>query len=1217
MKNQARLFSKILFIYLCAIFPLSTASAQDPMSIDGVLIKGIIDLENGESQEMAHIRETRSGKTFNIELKNGKLPKKLRELENGQRVVVRGKRQGQSQSLSYDSAEEVQSGPRVAQDLLRRPLVHGPGERTMLAVMVDFNDDQAVCGTEETMHKVLFDKNEPKSLVNWVDKTSHGKFSVTGEVVRVHIDVNGASAGCQYNDWADLADAALREKGINPDNWDHQQYVLPKSSQCSFGGVAYLGYNHSWVRQCYAKTFSHELGHNFGMGHANDDHLGAYGDYTDTMGRYFFELNAPHREQMGWTPNAKILMAGEDMTARIAPLNTLPADTELPQIIKVKRPTADDYAYISFRNNTGPWDTSLGSDYYNKVSIHHYKADGRDPHTYLMETIGPGESYTIEDGNIVVKNIAVTEDYVEVQIAGATGEPCVRKAPTLELPSTVQTIEAGKSFGGMLKVTNNNSIYCSPETFKVEIAPVSGVSFSMAASEISLASGSRYNAEFLVQTEYSLGAGDHEQPIRALNKDHPELVHQSKIAFKTVLATDKIDPDVKITSPSAGAQIEAMTDVSFKAHATDNVGVTKVEFLVNSNKVCEDASYPYECQFKMIEGKDVQLIARAYDKAGNFKADMILIQGMPAADKIAPSIKINSPSALSEHYVGGILKVQMSASDNVGVEKTSVYLNGILKCEDNTSPYECAVTVPQGESQLMARAYDKAGNFKSEIIKIIGKVNTPDTSAPTVRLDSPSNGAEYKAGSMIKAAASASDDKGVVKVEFFVNDVRKCRLYSLPYICEFSMPEQATKVYAIAYDAAGNSAKSDIATIGNTVTVDEIPPTLNVTSPADNTKVKAGSKVMVKVDAKDNIGVNRVAFYQFNTGSDYGFFRRCDIQAPPYECEMQISEGSSRIYAYAWDKAGNLGRTSVSIEGVASVVIDNESPKADILAPTKGQAFSAGEVVSVKVDASDNVAVKEVKIYWKHADGYWKYICSKNSAPYTCSFKMPDQEEVTILAFALDTSGNRMNRLTSIAKEGADSERPEVKVVSHTSGQVVKTPQKAVIEVSATDNIGVSKVQVLVRSSYYGTGYKMICSFDSSPYKCPVELVGGANYIYVKAYDKAGNVSYQMLNIKGSSTGEKDETRPVTKLLGPSNGSSVKVGETFTVKMSASDNVGVTRMRLYVWHESTGYKIYCDTPNANEVSCPIKALKGEMRIMPRAYDSAGNFHSVLYRVYGK
>ena len=1087
--------------------------------------------------------------------------------------------------MAFDSAEEATQGPRVAQDLSTMPLVHGSGARTMLAIMVDFKDDKAVCGTNEDMQRILFDKNEPKSLVNWVQKTSHEKFSVTGEVVRVQIDVDGSATGCGYNNWADKADAALRAKGIEPEDWQHQQYVLPRSSQCGFGGVAYLGANRSWVRQCYAKTFSHELGHNFGLGHANHDSYGDYGDYTDTMGRYFFELNAPHREQMGWTPNEKIITANGDMTVRIAPLNTPPGDTELPQIIKVKRPEADDYAYISYRDNSGNWDSSLGSEYHSSLSVHHFKPSSR-PHTYLMDTVGAGETYTIVDGNINIKNLAVTEDYIEVQIQGAVGEPCVRKAPTLTLPSYPATIEAGKSFGGILKVTNNNNQYCNPETFKVQIGSVPGISLSMASSEIKLASGSVYNSEFLVQTDYSLGAGDQVLPIRALNKDHTDLVDQDKFSFKTVLATDKVDPDVKITAPSAGAQIMAMTDVNFTAHATDDVGVAKVEFLVNSNKVCEDTVAPFACQFKMMEGKDIQLMARAYDKAGNFKTDMVLVTGTPEADKTAPMISIDSPSAGSKHYVGGQLRVKMSASDNIGVTTTKVYLNGILKCEDASSPYECVVTVPEGETQLMARAYDKAGNFKSEIIKIIGKVNTPDTSSPSITLDSPSNGAEFQAGSALKARASASDNVGVVKVEFFVNDVRKCRLYSRPYICEFTMPADAAKVYAIAYDQAGNSGKSNTALIKGPSTVDEIDPVVKITSPADNTKFEAGSKALLKVDAVDNIGVNRVSIYQFNMGADYGFHKRCDLQAPPYECELPISEGRSRIYVYAWDKAGNLGRAAISLEGATTTVIDNEAPMAKITGPASGTQYAPGEQVTVDVDASDNVGIAQLKIYWKSDAGYWKYVCSKASAPYQCSFAMPDQEEVRIMAFALDAAGNRRNVFTTVHKKGSDGERPVVKITSHNNMDFIKAPQKETVTFSATDNIGVVRFEVFFRAFPGSGAYQKVCEFTAPPYECEIDFKEGSNYIYAKAYDKAGNYGHKMITLKGNPTGEADTIRPVTKLISPSRGATVKAGETFTVKMSASDNVEVTAMRLYVWHESTGYKILCNTANVTELSCP-------------------------------
>lgn len=87
--------------------------------------------------------------------------------------------------------------------------------------------------------------------------------------------------------------------------------------------------------------------------------------------------------------------------------------------------------------------------------------------------------------------------------------------------------------------------------------------------------------------------------------------------------------------------------------------------------------------------------------------------------------------------------------------------------------------------------------------------STADTTKPVVALTSPANGARYARYSTVPAAATATDNKGVTKVIFYVNGYKKCTDYSAPYTCNFSMLRGTSiSVKARAYDAANNYADS-------------------------------------------------------------------------------------------------------------------------------------------------------------------------------------------------------------------------------------------------------------------------------------------------------------------------------------------------------------------------------------------------------------------------
>jgi hypothetical protein len=93
----------------------------------------------------------------------------------------------------------------------------------------------------------------------------------------------------------------------------------------------------------------------------------------------------------------------------------------------------------------------------------------------------------------------------------------------------------------------------------------------------------------------------------------------NRISFTGGGGGDTIAPTVSITSPANGADVARRTTVTITATASDNVGVTRVEFLVDSALQCTDTTAPYSCNWKVpnTRNQTYQLQARAFDLAGN------------------------------------------------------------------------------------------------------------------------------------------------------------------------------------------------------------------------------------------------------------------------------------------------------------------------------------------------------------------------------------------------------------------------------------------------------------------------------------------------------------------------------------------------------------------------------------------------------------------------
>ncbi|HKO98678.1 MAG TPA: PQQ-dependent sugar dehydrogenase [Pyrinomonadaceae bacterium] len=88
-----------------------------------------------------------------------------------------------------------------------------------------------------------------------------------------------------------------------------------------------------------------------------------------------------------------------------------------------------------------------------------------------------------------------------------------------------------------------------------------------------------------------------------------------------------------------------------------------------------------------------------------------------------------------------------------------------------------------------------------------------DNLPPTVSIDSPANGSIVARKATVTIAASASDNTGVARVEFFVKGALQCTDVSAPYSCNWKVPSAPNKSYQLqarAFDAAGNSATATI-----------------------------------------------------------------------------------------------------------------------------------------------------------------------------------------------------------------------------------------------------------------------------------------------------------------------------------------------------------------------------------------------------------------------
>ncbi len=189
-------------------------------------------------------------------------------------------------------------------------------------------------------------------------------------------------------------------------------------------------------------------------------------------------------------------------------------------------------------------------------------------------------------------------------------------------------------------------------------------------------------------------------------------------AYKAVSAAastagDAVPPTVVIASPISTATVAGSIQV--QGTATDNVGVTKIEFYLDNILVSSTPASPFSFSWNTTSSANAThtLVVKAYDLANNVGQASVTINvnNNSAADSQPPTVMVMSP--VSGSVVSGQTKINVSASDNVGVTQVSVYIDSKLLGTGSVAPYTFLWNTRKagtGAHTITAKAWDAAGN---------------------------------------------------------------------------------------------------------------------------------------------------------------------------------------------------------------------------------------------------------------------------------------------------------------------------------------------------------------------------------------------------------------------------------------------------------------------------------------------------------------------------
>jgi len=209
---------------------------------------------------------------------------------------------------------------------------------------------------------------------------------------------------------------------------------------------------------------------------------------------------------------------------------------------------------------------------------------------------------------------------------------------------------------------------------------------------------------------------------------------------------------------------------------------------------------------------------------------------------------------------------------------------------------------------------------------------------------------------------------------------------------------------------------------------------------------------------------------------------------PNSSCTLQVK---------AYDAAGNVGASALESVSVQNTVADTTAPTVGITAPAAGSTVSG--VVSVTVSSSDNVGVTRVEWY---LNGTLAGSSPNATSAFSWNTATYPNGPCTLQARAYDAAANvRASAVVNVTVQNVvtDTTPPSVQITSPASGATLLKTTK--VYVAANDNVGVTRVDLLVDGKLYSTSSSSTPVFSWNTMK----IARGSHTLQAVAYDAAGN----------------------------------------------------------------------------------------------------------------
>jgi len=221
------------------------------------------------------------------------------------------------------------------------------GIKRLLLIRVDFSDEAGAPLTD-TQATNLIDGLNQFYAENSYGKAGFRPLGTAGSMVTATLRMANTAASYGLLDPSILrkdARNAAQAAGVALSSFNYDLLCFRRVPGFNFGGLGFVGAAGAWIQNAFDSpgVSAHELGHNFGLNHANfwdtagESVLGAgssveYGDSFDTMGtagagkRHF---NARYKALLDWLPTTYVRVLTTNGTYRLFPMDVTNANSEV------------------------------------------------------------------------------------------------------------------------------------------------------------------------------------------------------------------------------------------------------------------------------------------------------------------------------------------------------------------------------------------------------------------------------------------------------------------------------------------------------------------------------------------------------------------------------------------------------------------------------------------------------------------------------------------------------------------------------------------------------------------------------------------------------------------------------------------------------------------------------------------------------------------------